>query len=54
LRWVNQLVAVINKPEGTIVAEKVRQIARKYPQALFYPFNVIQSNIEVNMLSSEI
>lgn len=54
LRWVNQLVAVINKPEGQIVAEKVRQIARKYPQALYYPFNVILSNIEVNTLSSEI
>jgi hypothetical protein len=31
LSWVNQIVAVINKPEGQIVAEKVRQIARKYP-----------------------
>jgi len=31
LRWIGQLVAVINRNESSIIAEKIRQLARKYP-----------------------
>lgn len=34
--------------------EKVKEIAKYYPQALYYPFKVIESNIEVNVLESDI
>ena len=49
LRWINQIVAFMNRPKADVIAEKVRQIQRKYPQALYYPFKVIQSNFEVDM-----
>ena len=28
----------------------VAKIAQKYPQALFYPFKVIESNLEINLM----
>lgn len=34
--------------------EKVKEIAKHYPQALYYPFKVIESNIDVNVLDSDI
>ena len=54
LRWISQLIAVINRSESTMIAEKIGQIARKYPQVLYYPFKVVESNIEVNILESEV
>ena len=31
LRWINQLIAVINRGESTMITDKIGQIARKYP-----------------------
>ena len=53
-RWINQIVAIVNRSESTVIEEKVTHIARRYPQALYYPFKVIESNIEVNMLDSDV
>ena len=44
LRWINQLVALLNRPEHEHVESKVLEIATEYPQALFYPFRVVESN----------
>ena len=46
------MVAVVNRPESSVIEEKVIQIARKYPQALYYPFKVVESNLEVNVLDA--
>ena len=53
-RWINQIVAIVNRQESSVIEEKVTQIARRYPQALYYPFKVIESNIDVNVLDAEI
>lgn len=45
---------MVNRSESTVIEEKVIQIAKRYPQALFYPFKVIESNIQVNVLDSDI
>lgn len=37
-----------------MIANKVIQIVKSYPQVLYYPFKVVQSNIEVNLVSSEV
>lgn len=37
-----------------MIAHKVIQIVKSYPQALYYPWKVVESNIEVNLLSSEV
>jgi len=36
-----------------MITHKVIQIDKSYPQALYYPFKVVESNIEVNLLSNE-
>jgi hypothetical protein len=46
LKWINQLISLINQPENEFIKEKVVEIVRKYPQAFFYPFKVLESNIE--------
>jgi hypothetical protein len=47
-------VAIVNRSESSVIEEKVIQIAKRYPQALYYPFKVIESNILVNVLDSDI
>jgi len=54
LRWINQIVAIVNRNESSVIEEKVIQIARRYPQALYYPFKVVESNIDVNVLDADI
>jgi|LauGreDrversion4_2_1035121.scaffolds.fasta_scaffold06558_5 DNA-dependent protein kinase catalytic subunit len=53
-RWINQIVAIVNRKESSVIEEKVIQIARHYPQALYYPFKVVESNLEVNVLEAEV
>ena len=50
LRWISQIAAVLNRPESSIIQNIVAKIAQKYPQALFYPFKVIESNLEINLM----
>lgn len=47
-------MAVVNRAESSVIEEKVVQIAKRYPQALYYPFKVIESNIQVNVLDAEV
>ena len=47
-------MAIVNRQESSVIEEKVTQIARRYPQALYYPFKVVESNIDVNVLDAEI
>lgn len=47
-------MAVVNRPESSVIEEKVIQIARRYPQALYYPFKVVESNLEVNVLDADV
>jgi hypothetical protein len=44
----------VNRTESSVIEDKVIQIARRYPQALYYPFKVIESNIDVNVLDSDV
>jgi hypothetical protein len=53
-RWINQIVAIVNRQESSVIQEKVIQIAKHYPQALYYPFKVVESNIQVNVLEAEV
>jgi hypothetical protein len=46
-------VAIVNRKESSVIQEKVIQIAKHYPQALYYPFKVIESNIEVSVSEIE-
>ncbi|XP_022778667.1 DNA-dependent protein kinase catalytic subunit-like isoform X5 [Stylophora pistillata] len=38
--WINQMMAIIDKPEGKAVHGIVSEIAKRYPQALWYPFKI--------------
>jgi len=53
-RWINQIVAIVNRQESSAIEEKVIQIARHYPQALYYPFKVVESNLQVNVLGADV
>lgn len=48
------MAAVLNRPESSVISEKLKIIARKYPHALYYPFKVIESNIKFSLLDTEI
>lgn len=54
LRWINQMAAVLNRPESAVIADKLKVISRKYPHALYYPFKVIESNIKFSLLDTEV
>lgn len=47
LKWIQQLVAYINRPLSEVISPKIRQIVRKYPHALFYAFQVLKSNLQI-------
>ena len=47
-------MAVVNRPESSVIEDKVVQIARRYPQALYYPFKVVESNLDVNELDADV
>lgn len=49
LRWISQIAAVLNRPESGVIQNVVGKIASKYPQALYYPFKVIESNLELSL-----
>jgi len=38
--WINQMLAVLDKREGKAVHAILQDIARTYPQALWYPFKI--------------
>lgn len=40
ISWINQMLAVLDKPEGKAVHGVLKEIARTYPQALWYPFKI--------------
>ena len=46
LRWINQVAATLSRPESGIIKDLVARICCQYAQALYYPFKVIESNIE--------
>lgn len=43
IQWLNQMVAILDKPEGNTVIDTLISIATDYPQALFYPLKVSES-----------
>ncbi len=51
LRWTNQLMAIINRPESRAVEPKVVEMTEAFPQALFYPFKLLESNIDVDIMN---
>ena len=53
LRWINQIASLVNRPESATVDLLVRKINFKYPQAMFYTFNVIQSNLEMGQVQGD-
>ena len=40
IRWISQMMAVLDKPEGAAVVSILIEIAKAYPQALYYPFRI--------------
>ena len=44
----------MNRQESSVIEEKVIQIAKHYPQALYYPFKVVESNLQVNVLEADV
>ena len=40
IRWISQMLGIINEPEGAAVVPILLRIAEEYPNALFYPFKI--------------
>lgn len=40
IRWISQMMAVLDKPEAGAVVPILLEIAKSYPQALYYPFRI--------------
>jgi DNA-dependent protein kinase catalytic subunit len=43
ISWINQMVALLDKPESKAIINILHRIANMYPQALYFPFNVSNS-----------
>ena len=44
-------MAIINRPESRAVAPKVVEMTEAFPQALYYPFKLLESNIDVDIMN---
>ena len=44
ISWINQLVALLDKPEGPAIHDILFSIASDYPQALSYPLKISSSD----------
>ncbi|KAF9360792.1 hypothetical protein BGX26_007743 [Mortierella sp. AD094] len=44
VRWIQQMVAVLDKPIGACVMPILRSIASQYPNALYYPLTISAEN----------
>lgn len=40
LRWMAQMMALMDQPEGPIIVDILTRVAELYPQAVFYPFTI--------------
>jgi hypothetical protein len=40
LRWTNQLMATLSRPEGGVLVRVLERMAQKYSRALYYPLNL--------------
>ena len=44
--WISQMVALLDKDEGSAVHDILVSIATNYPQALCYPFKISSCNFK--------
>mmetsp|Transcript_15125 Transcript_15125/g.59220 ORF Transcript_15125/g.59220 Transcript_15125/m.59220 type:complete len:1470 (+) Transcript_15125:2-4411(+) len=40
IRWISQMMGLLDKPQAAAIGEVLTRIADEYPQALFYPFKI--------------
>jgi hypothetical protein len=40
IRWISQMVALLDKPEASLVLPILKGLAKEYPQAIYYPFRI--------------
>ncbi|KAF9937669.1 hypothetical protein BGZ67_001000 [Mortierella alpina] len=52
VRWIQQLVAVLDKPIGACVMPILSAIAQQYPNALYYPLTISSENFTFENSSS--
>ena len=44
--WISQLVALLDKEEGSAIHDILFSLAKDYPQALYYPFKISSCNFK--------
>jgi DNA-dependent protein kinase catalytic subunit len=52
LGWLNQMMAVLDKPEGRALHDIMFTLSREYPQALVYPFKISSTNFSFDSSES--
>lgn len=50
LEWKSQILACINEPISEIISSCVINLFKSYPQALFYVFKVVESDLHLKLL----
>lgn len=51
LGWKSQILACINEPISDIISHTVVNLFKNYPQALFYVFKVVESDLSLKLVS---
>ena len=46
ITWISQLVALLDKEEGTAIHDTLISLAKDYPQALYYPLKISSCNFK--------
>jgi hypothetical protein len=46
IKWISQLLSLVGLPEAELVMPTLMRLAKSYPQALMFPFNLSKETIE--------
>ena len=49
LNWKSQIIACINQPISDYISVAVKNLFKSYPQAMFYVFKVVESDVTLKM-----
>lgn len=51
IRWISQMMGLLDKPQASAVVAVLIRIADEYPQALFYPFKISTEGMDLKTSS---
>jgi DNA-dependent protein kinase catalytic subunit len=54
IRWISQMMALLDKEEGPCVVPILTEIARQYPQVLYLALLIVVSHVSLPLLGNNL